>query len=152
MDMLLKKDISRHTKPAHSKIPKKPRAQLPACSLAPEKMFTCIGRGASGAIAEMRYGIEAKIGLDLLYDLPIKRCWAVPSFDNTQVASFFLLLSLPGNSALLQISEDLAEVTEKSQETVDFDLLSPTLAVDIRKDLVIQITTTHATIVSPGSW
>lgn len=63
-----------------------------------------------------------------------------------------MLLALPQSSALLHISHDLSEVVEKVQNEVKFDLLSTTLAVHVAKDAVIQITTTHATIVSPTSW
>ncbi|KAJ2981688.1 hypothetical protein NUW58_g6626 [Xylaria curta] len=117
----------------------------------PERIFACSGRGVSGALVEMRYGIQAKIGLDLSYTSSIKKCWAIPSFDSTPDAGFSMLLGLPEHSALLHISHDLSEVSERSQDTVDFDLLSTTLAVHISRDIVIQITTTHATIVYPDS-
>ncbi|KAI8628270.1 hypothetical protein F5Y19DRAFT_147161 [Xylariaceae sp. FL1651] len=116
--------------------------------LAPEKIFACSCRGAFGAITELHYGIQAKIGLDLLYSSPIRRCWAIPSFDGTPEEGFSMLIALPENSALLHVSYDLSEVSEKGQNTVQFDLLSTTLAVYIAEDIVVQITTTHATILS----
>ncbi|KAK5624913.1 hypothetical protein RRF57_000629 [Xylaria bambusicola] len=116
------------------------------------RIFACSGRDRSGAIVELRYGIQAKIGLDLLYTSPIKRCWAVPNLDSTAQGGFFMLLALPENSAILHISQDLSEVSEKDQGEVMFDLLSTTLAVRVSKGTVIQVTTMHATIVSPRGW
>ncbi|GAP82946.1 putative thermotolerance protein [Rosellinia necatrix] len=117
--------------------------------LTSEKIFVCSGRGSFGAIVELRYGIQAKIGLSLSYLSPIKRCWAIPSFHGSQETAFFMLLALPQHSALLRIEDDLSEVSEKAQDTVDFDLLSTTLAVHVSREVVIQITTAHATILFP---
>ncbi|KAI0100845.1 hypothetical protein GGR51DRAFT_340203 [Nemania sp. FL0031] len=153
IDLVLTKDANTYSKSDNRKSSKRPVLAEKARGhmLAPERAFACSGRGFSGAIVELRYGIQAKIGLDLLYSSPIKKCWAIPSFDDTSVAAFFMLLSLPETSALLHISHDFSEVSEKSQNEVKFDLLSPTLAVYVSKDIVIQITTTHATILSPTS-
>ncbi|KAI1330850.1 mono-functional DNA-alkylating methyl methanesulfonate N-term-domain-containing protein [Xylariaceae sp. FL0255] len=118
-------------------------------SSAPGSVFVCGGRGKHGAVTELRYGIEAKIGLDLVYSSPIKRCWTFPDFDGNPGIGFLMLLTLPDSSALLHISHEFTEVAERSQSTVQFDLLSPTLAVYTTADLIIQVTQTYATIVSP---
>ncbi|KAI0469430.1 hypothetical protein F4859DRAFT_131092 [Xylaria cf. heliscus] len=154
VDLALKTHGSERYKSDHKKLSKRP---LPAEKpqghlLAPENIFVCSGRDKSGAIVELRYGIQAKIGLDLLYPSPIKRCWAIPSFDGApEEAGFLMLLALSENSALLHISQDLSEVSEKAQEAVDFDLLSTTLAVYVSEDFVVQITVAHATILFPTS-
>ncbi|KAI0441778.1 mono-functional DNA-alkylating methyl methanesulfonate N-term-domain-containing protein [Xylaria telfairii] len=151
VDLILTKDAIGHSNSAHKKIPKRPSiAKLHGHVPAPDKTFVCSGRDKSGAIVELRYGIQAKIGLDLSYTSLIKNFWAIPSFDGTPEAGFFFLLALPENSALLHVSHDL-EVSEKTQDTVDFDLLSTTLAVHISRNLVIQITAAHITILSPTS-
>lgn len=153
-DLVLISDTSRHSKPDHKKLSKQSSLTEKTQNyiLAPDRVFACSGRGLSGAIVELRYGIQAKIGLDLSYPSPIKRCWVVPSFDSESEAGFLMLLALPQSSALLHISHDLSEVVERVQNEVKFDLLSTTLAVHISKDTVIQITTAEATIVSPTSW
>ncbi|KAI1201399.1 hypothetical protein F5X97DRAFT_290412 [Nemania serpens] len=152
-DLVLISDTSRHSKPDHKKLSKQSSLTEKTQNyiLAPDRVFACSGRGLSGAIVELRYGIQAKIGLDLSYPSPIKRCWVVPSFDSESEAGFLMLLALPQSSALLHISHDLSEVVERVQNEVKFDLLSTTLAVHISKDTVIQITTAEATIVSPTS-
>ncbi|KAI1734358.1 hypothetical protein F4680DRAFT_453995 [Xylaria scruposa] len=153
VDMVLTKDASGSTQSDYKRLLKRPSSAEKQQSqlVPPEKIYVCSGRDKSGAIVEMRYGIEAKIGLDLLYSSPIKKCWAIPSFEGKPEAGFFMLLALPETSALLHISHNLSEVSEKDQRTVNFDLLSTTLAVHVSKDLVIQITTAHATIMSPTS-
>ncbi len=120
--------------------------------ITPGSIFACSGRDVSGAIVQLRYGIQAKIGLDLLYTSPIKRCWAIPGINGAPEEGFFMLLALPENSAVLHISQDLSEVSERDQSAVNFDLLSTTLAVHVSRDIAIQITTMHATIVSPNGW
>ncbi|KAI1748199.1 hypothetical protein F4782DRAFT_381781 [Xylaria castorea] len=153
VDLVLTKDARGYSQSDYKKLPKRSLQAEKSQShmLAPEKIFVCSGRDKSGAIVELRYGIQAKIGLDLLYSSPIKKCWVIPSFDGTPEAGFFILLALPENSALLHISHNLSEVSEKDQRTVNFDLLSTTLAVHVSKDLVIQITAAHATVLSPTS-
>ncbi|KAI1113800.1 hypothetical protein F5Y14DRAFT_416625 [Nemania sp. NC0429] len=150
-DLVLLSETSRYLKSDSGVPAKQPAAfeEIQNHVLPPDRIFACSGRGLSGAIIELRSGIEAKIGLDLSYPTPIKRCWAVPSFDATSEAGFFMLLALPHSSALLHISHDFSEVTERVQNEVKFDLLSTTLAVQVLQDTIIQITTTHATIVSP---
>ncbi|GAW18637.1 hypothetical protein ANO14919_081180 [Xylariales sp. No.14919] len=153
VDLVSTKDASKHAKSDHKKLSKRSSSAetTPNHMLAPDRIFACSGRDVSGAIVELRYGIQAKIGLDLLYSSPIKRCWAIPSFSGMPEDGFFMLLALPGNSALLHISHDLSEVSEKVQSASEFDLLSTTLAVHVSKDTVVQITTMHVTIVSPTS-
>ncbi|KAI1148819.1 mono-functional DNA-alkylating methyl methanesulfonate N-term-domain-containing protein [Nemania diffusa] len=152
-DLVLAKDVSAYSKSDLRKSSKRPLLAKKAQNRrpAPERVFACSGRDLSGAIVELRHGIEAKIGLDLSYTSPIKKCWVIPSFGITPSVGFCMLLSLLDNSALLHISHDLSKVSEKTQDEVEFDLLSTTLAVLVSKDAVIQITTTHATIVSPTS-
>ncbi|KAI0431665.1 mono-functional DNA-alkylating methyl methanesulfonate N-term-domain-containing protein [Xylaria sp. FL1042] len=149
-DLVLTNDSSRPSKSENKKASKRTLLADKTAThmLAPERIFACSGRGVSGAIVELRHGIQAKIGLDLLYTSPIKKCWAIPSLNGVPEEGIFMLLALPENSAILHISQDLSEVSEKDQDAVGFDLLSTTLAVHASRDIIIQITTMHATIVS----
>ncbi|KAI0537693.1 mono-functional DNA-alkylating methyl methanesulfonate N-term-domain-containing protein [Xylaria digitata] len=150
VDVALTKHTSKHSKSEHKKLSKRRSLAetTPNHMMSPDKIFACSGRGVSGAIVELRYGIQAKIGLDLLYSSRIKRCWVIPNFADLPEEGFSILLALPENSALLHISHDLCEVSEKAQSAVAFDLLSTTLAVHVSKGIIIQITTMYATIVS----
>ncbi|KAJ8127393.1 hypothetical protein O1611_g6242 [Lasiodiplodia mahajangana] len=153
LDLVLTKDSSTYPKSDNKKSSKRQLLADKARghTLAPERVFACSGRDLSGAIVELRYGIQARIGLDLSYSSPIKRCWAIPIFDEKRAKGFYVLLTLPETSALLYIWNDLRFASEKSQDEVKFDLLSPTLAVYVSNDIVIQITTTHATVLSRNS-
>jgi len=152
--MVLMKGASKDPKSDQSKLKKRSRSteKARARSLPPDRVFACAGRGTTGAIVELRYGIQANIGLDLSYPSPIRRCWAVPNFEDVPNPGFFMLLALPQRSALLHISHDHSEVSEKDQDAANFDLLSTTIAVYSSRDLVIQITATNVTIVSAQSW
>ncbi|KAI5926216.1 mono-functional DNA-alkylating methyl methanesulfonate N-term-domain-containing protein [Camillea tinctor] len=124
-------------------------SKVPPTWLKPDKLFACSGRGIMGAITELRYGIQAKTGLDLTYSSPIKQCWPIPILGETIEDGFLMLLALPNRSAILHISQNLSEVSEKSQDAVQFDLSSITLAACQTKDMVIQITPAFVTMITP---
>ncbi|KAI1265782.1 hypothetical protein F5Y18DRAFT_46987 [Xylariaceae sp. FL1019] len=114
----------------------------------PEKVYMCSGTGASGSILEMRYGIQAKIGLDLEYPSPIRHGWVISKYEAIPDDGFWILLALPEHSTLLEISHDFSEVSEKDTHTTGFDMSSVTLAVHVATDFVVQVTTTGITVVS----
>ncbi|KAI1386156.1 uncharacterized protein F4822DRAFT_306907 [Hypoxylon trugodes] len=111
-----------------------------------DKVFACSGRGITGAITQFRYGIQARIGLDLSYSSNIRHCWAISDFHGVVEDGFFLLLALPSGSAILHLSRDLSEVSEKDPESTPFDLSSKTLAVQELDGVVVQITTNCITV------
>ncbi|KAI8960068.1 mono-functional DNA-alkylating methyl methanesulfonate N-term-domain-containing protein [Daldinia sp. FL1419] len=114
-----------------------------------EKIFACSGRGMSGAITEFRYGVQARIGLDLTYPSNIRQCWAISDLNGMAEDGFFLILALPNETAVLHLTRDLAEASEKDHEAIPYDLSSPTLAVREADGGVVQITTNYVTIATP---
>ncbi|KAI0014250.1 hypothetical protein F4779DRAFT_632603 [Xylariaceae sp. FL0662B] len=118
-------------------------------SLQPDKIFACSGRGIMGAITEFRYGMQAKIGLDLTYSSHIRQCWAISPLDESAEDGFYLLLALPHRSAVLHLSRGLTEVSEKDNDTIPYDLSSTTLAAEDVNSRVVQVTTTHIILVAP---
>ncbi|KAI0394367.1 hypothetical protein F5Y17DRAFT_428117 [Xylariaceae sp. FL0594] len=152
-DMVLLTRSNEDTKADQSRVSRKPRPteKARARSMPPDRVFSCMGRGTTGAIVELRYGMQANIGLDLAYPSLIRRCWAIPNFEDVVNPGFFMLLSLPDRSALLHISHDHTEVSERDQGSSSLDLLSPTLAVHVSENLVIQITTANVTLISAQS-
>ncbi|KAI0111987.1 mono-functional DNA-alkylating methyl methanesulfonate N-term-domain-containing protein [Daldinia grandis] len=114
-----------------------------------EKIFACSGRGMSGAITEFRYGVQARIGLDLTYSSNIRQCWAISDFGGVTEDGFFLILALPNESAVLHLTRDLAEASEKDHEAIPYDLSSTTLTVREADGGVVQITTNYITIATP---
>ncbi|KAI1436657.1 hypothetical protein GGR50DRAFT_686351 [Xylaria sp. CBS 124048] len=151
-DMILMKEPGNNINSGHI-ISRQPVSaqKMPGHLLASERVFVCSGRDIAGAIVELRQGIQARLGLDISYSVPIRKCWAIPSFHGSMEGGYFLLLALPESSALLHISRDLSEVNENGQGMMPFNLSSVTLAVYVSKDVVIQVTTTHVTLVSPTS-
>ncbi|KAI1379323.1 hypothetical protein F4677DRAFT_328209 [Hypoxylon crocopeplum] len=115
----------------------------------PDKVFACSGRGITGAITEFRYGIQGRIGLDLMYSSHIRQCWAISDFTGTIEDGFFLLLALPNGSAILHLSRDLSEVSEKDHDAIPYDLSSTTLAAQETESIVVQITTNYVTVATP---
>ncbi|KAI4865647.1 hypothetical protein F4820DRAFT_284650 [Hypoxylon rubiginosum] len=121
-------------------------------SLRPDKVFACSGRGITGAITEFRYGIQARIGLDLTYSSNIRHCWAISDFDGASEDGFYLLLALPNGSAVLHLSRDLGEASEKDHDAVPYDLSSTTLAAQETSDAVVQVTSNYVTVVTPSGY
>ncbi|KAI1493499.1 mono-functional DNA-alkylating methyl methanesulfonate N-term-domain-containing protein [Biscogniauxia mediterranea] len=152
VDLVVTSDASRGTGEEQDRSSKTTSIASKASTawLKPDRLFACSGRGIMGAITELRYGIQAKVGLDLTYSSPIKQCWPIPILGETIEDGFLMLLALPNRSAILHISQNLSEVSEKSQDAVQFDLSSITLAACQTKDMVIQITPAFITMVTPN--
>lgn len=108
----------------------------------PDRIFACVGRGAKGAITEFRYGLEARIGLQFEYELPIMQVWAVPfgavAYGDTDGTLF--LLSIGDSSVALRLSGDETSVEAISKEMLRLDLKHQTIAVKIQDSCIIQVT------------
>ncbi|KAI2624298.1 mono-functional DNA-alkylating methyl methanesulfonate N-term-domain-containing protein [Hypoxylon sp. NC1633] len=120
--------------------------------LRPDKVFACSGRGITGAITEFRYGLQARIGSDLTYASNIRQCWAVSDPSGIAEDGLFLLLALPNGSAVLHLSHDLSEVSEKEHDAVPYDLSSTTLAAQDANGKVVQVTTNYITIAASDGY
>ncbi|KAI9696824.1 MAG: hypothetical protein M1836_005186 [Candelina mexicana] len=105
------------------------------------RLFTCAGRDRFGACAEIRYGIEGRMGWTLSSEeFPsIVDMWTLadPSKDG-----FSLLLSFPLYSSLIHLSADGSILPDESDHTEGgLDLRSKTLAVTITaQGCCIQVT------------
>ncbi|ORY64894.1 thermotolerance protein [Pseudomassariella vexata] len=119
------------------------RGDLP---LQPDRIFACSGCG-NGSIIEFRYGLEAKVGMELDNELPIRQCWALPAAGPNFQESFHLLLALPNTSVILLVSGDLSTGSDLPQEIVPYDLSSSTLAAADLGGVVVQVTTSSVTII-----
>ncbi|KAK0714621.1 mono-functional DNA-alkylating methyl methanesulfonate N-term-domain-containing protein [Lasiosphaeris hirsuta] len=115
----------------------------------PDRVFATSGRGKKGSITEYRYGLRANIALDLEYGTEIKEAWLFPTSYSPASERFHMLLSMPGCSALLRISEDFSQAKEApSDDENPYDLSSPTLAVVHSDHLVVQVTTAFVALVA----
>lgn len=112
----------------------------------PDRIFACTGRGKNGAISEVRYGLEAQIGLETPYeDRLIREIWSLPDEISDGV---FFLLSLATHSALLHLASDALAIYEVEDTLTWLDLSSPTLLAEQIGNYIIQVTEVGFTISS----
>ncbi|KAI0888688.1 uncharacterized protein GGS22DRAFT_62226 [Annulohypoxylon maeteangense] len=121
--------------------------QMSLCQ--PDKVFSCSGRGITGAVTQFRYGIQARIGLDLTYSSNVKQCWAISNYDGDEEDGFFLLLALPSGSSILHLSRDLSEASEKDHDATPYDLTSTTLTAQDADGVAVQVTANYITVATP---
>lgn len=108
----------------------------------PDRIFTCVGKGITSTIAEFRYGLEARIGLNTDYETPILQSWVLPAeFEATEDNDTCLfLLSMGDSSAVLSLSGDAAEIVELDESATRFDLRHRTIAVVAQETAIVQVT------------
>jgi len=127
------------TTPDEYEIHRRKRSAVPR----PDRIFACAGKGAKGVITEFRYGLEAKIGLEMDYEMPIMEAWVLcPSYDsldNEDDDSLFLL-ALGDRSAVLRLSADARSVGDLSEHETKFDLRYRTIAASMHRNFTIQVT------------
>lgn len=71
-----------------------------------ERVFACSGRGSThGAVSELRYGIEARIGTTMAIDDGVLDMWALEIAE----LGILLILSYPAATLLLQTPSDLKD-------------------------------------------
>ena len=108
-----------------------------------DRIFIAAGKGARANITELRYGLEARIGLEMEYGRPITRAWGLPpNADPSAVADgVLILLSLPDSSALLQLTDNAADAEEITQEATTLDLGKRTIVASVvGQNSIIQVT------------
>lgn len=127
-----------------------------------ERIFACSGRGSNhGAVSELRYGVEARIGTSVEVEDGVLDLWALPypKFGT------YLFLSYSASTLLLQISANLndprSEIVLVNDENMGLrsDDRTITAAVTTNKDKdqtgedknqhIIQITASSIHITSP---
>ncbi|RKU47218.1 hypothetical protein DL546_008353 [Coniochaeta pulveracea] len=104
----------------------------------PDRVFCTSGRGAKGTVTEYRYGLQAKIGLEMECGLGVKQSWLLPA-RSSSLNAFDLLLSLPGQTVAVRLTEDLSQADENETES-PYDESSRTLAAATARDMIIQVT------------
>lgn len=117
----------------------------------PDRLFATTGRGLKGTVAEYRYGLQADIGLDLEYGMPIRRGWLLSADLTSDDAGYHVILSMPDRTAALSLDGSLSEVEEVEPETAIYDFSSRTLvAVKVSAFMMVQITERGIIIVTPS--
>jgi hypothetical protein len=116
--------------------------------LEPDELFSASGRGVQGTATHWRWGLRARVGLDIELEEPARRTWTFWLHGNEHEV-LFAILAMPSSSVVLSFSKDLAQVDAASPESTPFDLSSTTLAASQTEDgTIIQVTETSVTLAS----
>lgn len=92
----------------------------------PDSIFTASGKGLKGSITQWRWGVQAKIGLDIESGEPNRQAWIFSAGDHGG-SSLLGILTLPHSSRVLQFAKDFSQVQEIEAEDTPLDLSSRTL-------------------------
>jgi len=122
--------------------------------LRPDRLFSTSGRGATGTITEYRYGLQAKIGLEYECELGVKQAFLLPATLGDQAAGYDLLLSMPDQTTVLHLSQQLdtiSQAPEAEDGTPKYDLASMTLTALVTCGLIVQVTEQSITLINAGA-
>lgn len=101
-------------------------------------------------MTEYRYGLQAKIGLDLEYGIGVKQAWVFRSHFSSDLG-FHLLLSMPDRTTILHLSDDLSQATEPDPAAIQYDISSRTLAATASDELITQVTENFIVLLSQSN-
>jgi hypothetical protein len=115
----------------------------------PDQLFVCSGRGQTGSIAELRYGLEAKVGSSMDCEDPIKQCWAMKCPTTESSGELCLLVAFPNRSDVFSINLDTSDVVSRTPDEVPYDLSSTTIAaLELEDDSIIQVTACSISVIT----
>ncbi|KAI6776079.1 hypothetical protein HG530_000024 [Fusarium avenaceum] len=115
----------------------------------PDRIFCTSGRGPRSSLTELRWGIQARIGLEFDYDQPVRQSWMFP-IEIQGERGFYAVLSLPHSSDILHFPADLSNANALSTDTCPFDTSSRTIsAIQGEHGKIIQVTETSTSLVAP---
>jgi hypothetical protein len=102
----------------------------------------------AGSVAEYRQGLEVKINYEMDLQVPVRKCWIIECPTDSMEEGIHILVALPNRSTVLHLTEDLSQVEEKFQDSVQYDLASTTLAAQEFENVIVQVTTSSITIIT----
>ncbi|KAL6920788.1 hypothetical protein FSST1_004814 [Fusarium sambucinum] len=115
----------------------------------PDRIFCTSGRGPRSSLTELRWGIQARIGLEFDYDQPVRQSWMFP-MEVQGEKGFYAVLSLPHSSDVLHFPADLSNASALSSDACPFDTSSRTIsAIQNSQGTIIQITETSTSFIAP---
>ncbi|KAH8736684.1 mono-functional DNA-alkylating methyl methanesulfonate N-term-domain-containing protein [Ilyonectria robusta] len=116
----------------------------------PDRIFCTAGRGPNSSLTELRWGIQARIGLEFEYDQPVRQSWMFPVEIRGEMG-FYAVLSLPHSSDVLHLSSDFTNANALTPDASPFDTTSRTIyAVHNAHGTIVQITEASVTLVAPS--
>ncbi|KAL6858489.1 mono-functional DNA-alkylating methyl methanesulfonate N-term domain-containing protein [Trichoderma novae-zelandiae] len=113
-----------------------------------DDIFSASGRGLTGSVVQWRWGIQARIGLDIETGEPIRQAWTFTAHRSNE-RGLYGLLALPHSSVVLRFSESLDQVDAVPAEDTPFDLTSRTLHAIQVSDSIIQVTERSINVATP---
>ncbi|ESZ98670.1 hypothetical protein SBOR_0908 [Sclerotinia borealis F-4128] len=118
----------------------------------PDLIFVCSGKGARSSITELRYGIEAILGLNLEFRSAVTKAWVLPSevYSGLVDGDDWVLLSLEDHSAVLQISADWTSAEELDPKHTQLDMKSRTIVTGVIETRAMQVTEQSIIILDSG--
>ncbi|KAG5800790.1 hypothetical protein H9Q69_000137 [Fusarium xylarioides] len=103
-----------------------------------DRIFCTSGRGPQSSLTELRWGIQARIGLEFDHDQHVRQSWMFP-VEAQGERSFFVILSLPHSTDVLRFPADLSNANALSPEVCPFDTSSRTIsAFQTEQTVIIQ--------------
>ncbi|KAM0511282.1 hypothetical protein ACHAPE_010026 [Trichoderma viride] len=113
-----------------------------------DSIFSASCRGLKGSVVQWRWGIQARIGLDIETGEPIRQAWTFTTRHGSETV-LYGLLALPHSSTVLRFSESLDQVDMVPTEDTPFDLTSRTLHAVQVSDTIIQVSETSINVATP---
>lgn len=113
-----------------------------------DSIFSASGRGLRGSVVQWRWGIQARIGLDIETGEPIRQAWTFTAHRNNE-RELYGLLALPNSSVVLRFSESLDQVDAVPAEDTPFDLASRTLHAVQVLETIVQMTEVSINVATP---
>ncbi|KAF5656065.1 putative FUN12-general translation factor eIF2 [Fusarium sp. NRRL 25303] len=104
-----------------------------------DRIFCTSGRGPRSSLTELRWGIQARIGLEFDHDQHVRQSWMFP-VEAQGERSFYVILSLPHSTDVLHFPADLSNANALSPEACPFDTSSRTIsACQTEQTVIIQV-------------
>ncbi|RFU78399.1 thermotolerance [Trichoderma arundinaceum] len=113
-----------------------------------DSIFSASGRGLKGSVVQWRWGIQARIGLDIETGEPIRQAWTFTTHHHNERV-LYGLLALPHSSVVLRFSESLDQVDAVPTEDTPFDLTSRTLHTVQVSETIVQVTEKSINVAAP---
>jgi hypothetical protein len=114
-----------------------------------DSIYSASGCGLKGSVVQWRWGIQARIGLDIETGEPIRQAWTFTTQHGSGTV-LYGLLALPHSSIVLRFSESLDQVDMVPTDDTPFDLTSRTLHAVQVSDTLIQVTETSVNVATPS--
>ncbi|KAF4465208.1 thermotolerance [Fusarium albosuccineum] len=116
----------------------------------PDRIFCTSGRGPRSSLTELRWGIQARIGLEFDYDQLVRQSWMFP-VEIQGERGFYAILSLPHSSDVLHFPANLSNANALSSEVSPFDTASRTIsAIQNEQGTIVQVTEASTSLVAPS--